>query len=371
MNAIADFPVWAAVLVGLFVLTGALLTLVGSRTRNLREPAFGYGRRRGTWRHLGDAYDDAACETGDATDPVLRLRTDPVVRRLADDLVPAARYDPGTPAAMLAALRAVALAAGDGVPSGAIWADLTAAVAGTDVPDVERLLDLLLSGPLAGHLGLSRAGDDQVYALTDPALTHLLAARPEVLWAAVQERAGTDVRPLPPGDLVLDPPDAVHARIARALVAAMVRDGVIDADPPPAVPVARRGDEHLHWTRWEAGSSRISASDRSAAAWRLERLGHTTEAAGTFTAIAGDTGGELDDRYRAAADLWRIGQRAAALDAYRLLLREPRADRAAMQRAVDAINAGAEPPPSYNTPGIPIGPPPMGGLSMGPTGPLP
>jgi multicomponent K+:H+ antiporter subunit G len=29
MNAIADFPVWAAMLVGLFVLTGALLTLVG------------------------------------------------------------------------------------------------------------------------------------------------------------------------------------------------------------------------------------------------------------------------------------------------------------------------------------------------------
>jgi GH15 family glucan-1,4-alpha-glucosidase len=40
------------------------------------EPAFGYGRRRGSWRHLGDAYDDAACETGDAADPVLRLRTD-------------------------------------------------------------------------------------------------------------------------------------------------------------------------------------------------------------------------------------------------------------------------------------------------------
>jgi GH15 family glucan-1,4-alpha-glucosidase len=40
------------------------------------EPAFGYGRRRGQWQHLGEAYADAACETEDTDDPVLRLRTD-------------------------------------------------------------------------------------------------------------------------------------------------------------------------------------------------------------------------------------------------------------------------------------------------------
>jgi alpha,alpha-trehalase len=39
------------------------------------EPAFGYGVTRGTWRHLGDAYDDAACD-GAEGEPSLRLRTD-------------------------------------------------------------------------------------------------------------------------------------------------------------------------------------------------------------------------------------------------------------------------------------------------------
>ena len=38
-------------------------------------PGFDYGRTRGTWRHLGDAYGDAMCEAGDDA-PALRLRTD-------------------------------------------------------------------------------------------------------------------------------------------------------------------------------------------------------------------------------------------------------------------------------------------------------
>jgi GH15 family glucan-1,4-alpha-glucosidase len=40
------------------------------------EPAFGYGRRRGSWRHLGEAYGDATCATTDPDDPALVLRTD-------------------------------------------------------------------------------------------------------------------------------------------------------------------------------------------------------------------------------------------------------------------------------------------------------
>jgi alpha,alpha-trehalase len=39
------------------------------------EPAFDYGRRQGTWRHLGEAYGDAVCEA-DGLDLSLRLRTD-------------------------------------------------------------------------------------------------------------------------------------------------------------------------------------------------------------------------------------------------------------------------------------------------------
>ena len=38
-------------------------------------PAFDYGRARGTWRHLGEAYGDAVCEAGGDA-PALRLRTD-------------------------------------------------------------------------------------------------------------------------------------------------------------------------------------------------------------------------------------------------------------------------------------------------------
>jgi GH15 family glucan-1,4-alpha-glucosidase len=39
------------------------------------EPAFGYGVTRGTWRHLGNAYDDAVCDAPEG-EPSLRLRTD-------------------------------------------------------------------------------------------------------------------------------------------------------------------------------------------------------------------------------------------------------------------------------------------------------
>jgi alpha,alpha-trehalase len=39
------------------------------------EPAFEYGRTRGRWRHIGEAYGDAVCEA-DAGQPSLRLRTD-------------------------------------------------------------------------------------------------------------------------------------------------------------------------------------------------------------------------------------------------------------------------------------------------------
>jgi alpha,alpha-trehalase len=39
------------------------------------RPGFDYGRARGTWRHLGEAYSDAVCEA-DGVEPSLRLRTD-------------------------------------------------------------------------------------------------------------------------------------------------------------------------------------------------------------------------------------------------------------------------------------------------------
>jgi GH15 family glucan-1,4-alpha-glucosidase len=39
------------------------------------QPAFDYGRRRGTWRHIGEAYGDAVCD-GEGIEPSLRLRTD-------------------------------------------------------------------------------------------------------------------------------------------------------------------------------------------------------------------------------------------------------------------------------------------------------
>jgi alpha,alpha-trehalase len=39
------------------------------------EPAFDYGRVRGTWRHTGEGYGDAVCDA-DGSDPSLRLRTD-------------------------------------------------------------------------------------------------------------------------------------------------------------------------------------------------------------------------------------------------------------------------------------------------------
>ena len=39
------------------------------------EPAFDYGRRRGTWHHTGDGYSEAEVAAGD-DDPSLRLTTD-------------------------------------------------------------------------------------------------------------------------------------------------------------------------------------------------------------------------------------------------------------------------------------------------------
>ena len=39
------------------------------------QPGLDYGRRQGTWRHVGEGYGDAACEA-DGIEPSLRLRTD-------------------------------------------------------------------------------------------------------------------------------------------------------------------------------------------------------------------------------------------------------------------------------------------------------
>jgi hypothetical protein len=298
------------------------------------------------------------------------LWLEPAARRLAEDVMHVVRVGGATPAAVVAALRAIALAGGDGVPADAVWAQMTSAVADADVPGVARLLDTLLITGTAGLLCVAPTADGPLYAVNYLGVAYLLAEHPGVLWAALPGLAGPDVTAPSSGSPLFDPPTIVHARITRAFIAAMVRDGIIAADPPEPAAVSRRGDQELQWLRWEATADGVDGHPKRKAARELHSMGHVAAAVSALTTMAEASDNKINDRYEAAADLWRIEARPAALHTYRLLLEEPQADRAAMQQAIDGITAGAAPPPVYNTPGIPMVPPPQWSWNPGPAGPI-
>ncbi|MEU8242973.1 ATP-binding protein [Actinoplanes missouriensis] len=278
---------------------------------------------------------------------------------LAADVVAVATDDSVSPAELVAALRAAALSLDEGAPLDDTWSVMTGAVAATELADPERLPLVVAESRLGGYLMLVPGETGPALRVIPDVAADLLAKEPSRLWSEIQKLLEACGLPPPERAGVCDPEPEVHRRITAAFVTHLIVQGLISAHDPVAE--STEDDEEEDFSArlvTVATDPERSIYDRIDAIRGLVREGDEATAISLLSAVTADPGAGIRERYQAARELWQMAAADDAVRAYRLLSDVPDADRQAMLKAVDDILAGAEAPPSYKTPGIPIMPPP-------------
>lgn len=130
--------------------------------------------------------------------------------------------DATDPEALLALLRAVAFAQGDGLPRAEVWPAIAQALSPTPVSEPDAAITALLTSRLNGYLTSQVADRRIVYRPVHERLAEILRSRPHVLspaWDAATENPTTE--------------QSTHRAIARALASLVSSDP--NVAPPPYI----------------------------------------------------------------------------------------------------------------------------------------